>query len=162
MALNFRKRSTIQSVIEEGLELKLTIKDLSFKEIIENSSGEKFVVNMFNLYEKYYELLLEYATIVVLTDEEYRKYRYNPRLLSKDLYGTPELHYMLLRLNYVYSIINFDFREVRVFRTNINTLLNEIMVMESEDYIDNEMSILKKINEWLYSFIFFTSRIETS
>jgi hypothetical protein len=36
------------------------------------------------------------------------------------------------------------------------------MVMESEDYIDNEMSILKKINEWLYSFIFFTSRIETS
>ena len=147
MALNFRKRSTIQSVIEEGLELKLTIKDLAFKEIIENSSGERFVVNMFNLYEKYYELLLEYATIVVLTDEEYRKYRYNPRLLSKDLYGTPELHYMLLRLNYVYSIINFDFREVRVFRTNITTLLNEIMVMESEDYIDNEMSILKKINE---------------
>ena len=147
MALNFRKRSTIQSVIEEGLELKLTIKDLAFKEIIENSSGEKFVINMFNLYEKYYELLLEYATIVVLTDEEYRKYRYNPRLLSKDLYGTPELHYMLLRLNYVYSIINFDFREVRVFRTNITTLLNEIMVMESEDYIDNEMSILKKINE---------------
>lgn len=147
MALNFRKRSTIQSVIEEGLELKLTIKDLAFKEIIENSSGEKFVVNMFNLYEKYYELLLDHATIVVLTDEEYRKYRYNPRLLSKDLYGTPELHYMLLRLNYVYSIINFDFREVRVFRTNITTLLNEIMVMESEDYIDNEMSILKKINE---------------
>jgi hypothetical protein len=147
MALNFRKRSTIQSVIEEGLELKLTIKDLAFKEIIENSSGEKFVVNMFNLYEKYYELLLEHATIVVLTDEEYRKYRFNPRLLSKDLYGTPELHYMLLRLNYVYSILNFDFREVRVFRTNINTLLNEIMVMESEDYIDNEMSILKKINE---------------
>ena len=147
MALNFRKRSTIQSVIEEGLELKLTIKDLAFKEIIENSSGEKFVVNMFNLYEKYYELLLEHATIVVLTDEEYRKYKYNPRLLSKDLYGTQELHYMLLRLNYVYSILNFDFREVRVFRTNINTLLNEIMVMESEDYIDNEMSILKKINE---------------
>ena len=147
MALNFRKRSTIQSVIEEGLELKLTIKDLAFKEIIENSSGEKFVVNMFNLYEKYYELLLEHATIVVLTDEEYRKYRFNPRLLSKDLYGTPELHYMLLRLNYVYSILNFDFREVRVFRTNINTLLNEIMVMESEDYIENEMSILKKINE---------------
>ena len=61
MALNFRKRSTIQSVIEEGLELTLTIKDLAFKEIIENSSGEKFVVNMFNLYEKYYELLLEHA-----------------------------------------------------------------------------------------------------
>jgi hypothetical protein len=54
---------------------------------------------------------------------------------------------MLLRLNYVYSIINFDFTEVRVFKTTITSLLNEIMVMESEDYTDNEVAILKKINE---------------
>jgi hypothetical protein len=33
------------------------------------------------------------------------------------------------------------------------------MVMESEDYTDNEVAILKKINEWLYSFIFFFRRI---
>jgi hypothetical protein len=147
VALNYRSRSTIQSVIEEGLELKMTAKDLSFKEIIENSSGEKFIVNMYNLYEKYYELLLEHAVTVVLTEDEYRKYRFNPRLLSKDLYGTAELHYMLLRLNYVYSIINFAFTEVRVFKTTITSLLNEIMVMESEDYTDNEVAILKKINE---------------
>lgn len=147
MSLNYRRRSTIQSVIDDGKHLKLNIKDLSFKEIIKNSSGELFIVNMYNLYEKYYELLLEHTVIVQLTEEEYKKYRFNPRLLSKDLYGTPELHYMLLRLNYVYSLINFDFTEVRVFKTNITTLLNEIMVMESEEYIDNEVSILKKINE---------------
>ena len=125
----------------------MTIKDLSLKEVITNSSGEMFVVNMYNLYEKYYELLLEHTVIVTLSDLDYKKYRFKPKLLSKDLYGTTELHYMLLRLNYVYSVINFDFTEIRVFTADIKQLLNEIMVMESEDYIDNEVAVLKKINE---------------
>ena len=147
MSLRHRNRSTIQSIIEDGKELKMTIKDLSLKEVITNSSGEMFVVNMYNLYEKYYELLLEHTVIVTLSDLDYQKYRFKPKLLSKDLYGTTELHYMLLRLNYVYSVINFDFNEIRVFNADIKQLLNEIMVMESEDYIDNEMAVLKKINE---------------
>jgi hypothetical protein len=143
----YRNRSTIQSIIEDGKELKMTIKDLSLKEVITNSSGEMFVVNMYNLYEKYYELLLEHTTLVTLSDADYMKYRFKPKLLSKDLYGTVELHYMLLRLNHVYSVINFDFTEMRVFNANIKQLLNEIMVMESEDYIENELAVLKKINE---------------
>jgi len=147
MALRHRNKSTIQDVIENGLELKMTIKDLAFKEVITNSSGEMFVVNMYNLYEKYYELLLEHSTIAVLSNEEYKRYRLQPKRLAHDLYGNQDLYYLLLRLNHVYSIINFDFTEVRVFTSEIINLLNEIMVMESEDFIDNEMSVLKKINE---------------
>lgn len=143
----YRNKSTIKSIIDAGLELKMTNKDLSFKEVITNSAGEKFVVNMFNLFEKYYELLLEHATIAVLGEEEYKRYRFNPRLLSQDLYGTQELHFMLLRLNHVYSIINFDFEEVRVFKPTVLATLNEIMVLESEDYIENEVNVLKKMNE---------------
>lgn len=145
--MSFRNRSTINNVIEEGLNLKLTIKDLCFKEVITNSSGEMFIINMYNLYEKYYELLLEYTTTVVLTEKEYNKYRFQPKLLAKDLYGNQEIYYLLLRVNHIYSVINFDFTELKVFKPEIVKLLNEIMVMESEDYIDNEMSILKKINE---------------
>lgn len=147
MATRHRNKSTIRDIIENGLELKMTIKDLSFKEVLTNSAGEMFVINMYNLYEKYYELLLEHSIVAVLSDEEYRKYRFQPKRLAKDLYGNQELYYLLLRLNHVYSIINFDFTEVRVFTSEIINLLNEIMIMESEDFIDNEMSVLKKINE---------------
>lgn len=143
----YRDRSTIQSVIDEGLESKIISTTLSLKEVITNSSGEKFIVNMFNLYEKYYEILLDHVVTVTLDEVEYKKYRFQPKLLSLDLYGTKELHYMLLRLNYVYSVINFDFEEIRVFKPSVLKLINEIMVLESEDYIDNEVSILKKINE---------------
>lgn len=143
----YRDRSTIQSVIDEGLETKMLSTTLSLKEIITNSAGEKFIVNMFNLYEKYYEILLDHVVIATLTEAEYRRYRFQPKLLSFDLYGTKELHYMLLRLNHVYSVINFDFTEVRVFKPTVLNLLNEIMVVEAEEYIENEVSILKKINE---------------
>lgn len=140
-------KSTIQDIIEYGLEEKMTVRELSLKEIVTNSAGEMFVVNLFNLFEKYYELLLDNTVIATLSEEEYKKYRFNPRLLSQDLYGTRELHFMLLRLNYVYSVTEFDFTEVRVFKSNITSLLNEIMVLESENYIDNEVNIIKRVNE---------------
>ena len=145
--MSYRNRSTIQSIIDEGKNLKIINRELSLKEIMVNSVGEKFVVNMYNLYEKYYELLLDHTARVVLSEEEQMRYRFNPRLLSKDLYGTIELHYMLLRLNHVYSVINFDFTEVTVFKPSVITLLNEIMVIESENFIENEVSIIKRLNE---------------
>lgn len=145
MAVN--PKSTIQNIISAGKELKICNRELSLKSVMTNSANEKYVVNISNLFEKYYEILLDNTVIVVLTDEEYLKYRFKPKVLSYDLYGTKELHYMLLRLNYVYSVINFDFKELRVFNTNILNLLNEIMILENENYIENDLDVIREINE---------------
>ena len=145
MAVN--PKSTIQDIISAGKELKICNRELSLKSVMTNSANEKYVVNITNLFEKYYEILLDNTVIVVLTDEEYLKYRFKPKVLSYDLYGTKELHYMLLRLNYVYSVINFDFKELRVFNTNILNLLNEIMILENENYIENDLGVIREINE---------------
>jgi hypothetical protein len=145
MAVN--PKSTIQDIISTGKELKICNRELSLKSVMTNSANEKYVVNITNLFEKYYEILLDNTVIVVLTDEEYLKYRFKPKVLSYDLYGTKELHYMLLRLNYVYSVINFDFKELRVFNTNILNLLNEIMILENENYIENDLDVIREINE---------------
>lgn len=139
--------STIQSIIQNGKEEKMTNRELSYKSVITNSSNEKFVVNMSYLYEKYYDILLDHAVTVVLTEEEYLKYRFKPKLLSKDLYGTYDLHFMLLRLNHIYTIAQFDFQELKVFKNNIVQLLNEIMILESENYTDNELDVIREINE---------------
>lgn len=145
MAVN--PNSTIQDIISAGKELKMCNRELSLKSVLVNSADEKYIVNMSNLFEKYYEILLENTVIVVLTDEEYLKYRFKPKVLSYDLYGTKELHYLLLRLNHVYSVINFDFKELRVFNTNIIALLNEIMILENDTLIENEVDIIREINE---------------
>lgn len=147
MATSNYVRTTIQNIIDHGKHLKINNSELSLKYVMNNSANEKFIINITNLFEKYYELLLDNTVIVVLTDEEYLKYRFKPKVLSYDLYGTMELHYMLLRLNYVYSVTNFDFKEVRVFNTNILSLLNEIMILENEEFIENAVDVIKEINE---------------
>lgn len=147
MATSNYIRTTIQNIIDHGKHLKINNSELSLKYVMNNSANEKFIINISNLFEKYYELLLDNTVIVVLTDEEYLKYRFKPKVLSYDLYGTMELHYMLLRLNHVYSVTNFDFKEVRVFNTNILSLLNEIMILENEEFIENAVDVIKEINE---------------
>jgi len=37
---------------------------------------------------------------------------------------------------------------LKVFDKNIISLLNEIMIHEQDNFIDNEVSIINKINEW--------------
>ena len=141
-------KSTINAIISEGKHLKMTMADLSFKEVLVNSSSEKFVVNMTNIFEKYYELLLESVYTVELTEEEYMKYKFNPKLLAQDIYGNKELAFLILRVNYMTSLIEFDKRELRLFSPyKLKSLLNEIKVLEVENYRDNELEIIKKINE---------------
>lgn len=140
-------KSTIQSIIEEGKENRLTSRDLSFKNVIEDSVGNKFVVNMSSIFDKYYDTLLQHTVIAILSEEDYLKYRYKPKVLSKDIYGTRDLHFLLLRLNNITSVTQFDFREVKVFTNDIVRLLNEIVVLEYENYTDNEIDVIKKMNE---------------
>ena len=45
---------------------------------------------------------------VEMTDEEKIKYKYNPKLLSYDIYGTPDLGYSLLLLNDMEHISEFN------------------------------------------------------
>jgi hypothetical protein len=139
--------STIKELINNGKHSTLNTDELSLKTIVTNSLNEKFVVNISCVFEKYYELLTDHAVTVILTNEEYLRYRFKPRMLSKDLYGTYDLHYLLLKLNNITSVIYFDFTELKVFKPEIISLLNEIQILEEENRIDNQMNIIKEINE---------------
>lgn len=139
--------STIRELINNGKQTILNTDELSLKTVVTNSLDEKFVVNISCIFEKYYELMTDYAITVVLTDEEYLRYKYKPRVLSKDLYGTYDLHYLLLKLNNITSVIYFDFTELKVFRPEIISILNEIQIIEEENRIDNQMDVIKEINE---------------
>lgn len=139
--------STIKELINNGKHSTLNTDELSLKTVVTNSLNEKFVVNINCVFEKYYELLTDHVVTVTLTNEEYLRYRFKPRMLSKDLYGTYDLHYLLLKLNNITSVIYFDFTELKVFKPEIISLLNEIQILEEENRIDNQMNVIKEINE---------------
>ena len=139
--------STIKELINSGKQSTLNTDELSLKTVVTNSLDEKFIVNISCVFEKYYELLTDHAVTVTLTNDEYMRYRFKPRMLSKDLYGTYDLHYLLLKLNNITSVIYFDFTELKVFKPEIISLLNEIQILEEENRIDNQLDVIKEINE---------------
>lgn len=90
---------------------------------------------------RYYDSLKKYIVEKTLTDEEYDLFKFNPRFLSKQLYGTPELWADLLYINNMVSVSEFKKRTVKVFTTNIIDAIIEIKLIIENDLIDNKNEI---------------------
>ena len=138
--------ATIKDSIEVGKALSFTANTLHFKKVLTNSIDENFIILMNPIFDKYYQLMKDYIEEVELTLEEYNKYKYKPKLLSLDLYGTTELYILLMKLNNMTSVIEFDKEKIKVFTKNIIEVLNEIMVQENNNYIENELELINTIN----------------
>ena len=68
-----------------------------------------------------------------LTEEEQEDYRFQPKKLSQDLYGTTELWADLLKLNNAVSITDFKPDYVTVYDPHkFKEYLNEIMMMDED------------------------------
>ena len=93
------------------------------------------------------QCLEENKHIVELTTKEYYKYRYNPKLLSYDIYGTTELWFFILMANELYSISEFDLRKVVLFDTAIITKLNRMLEMDAEFLEINSMEVKQETDE---------------
>ena len=65
------------------------------------------------------------------TDEEYALYKYNPSRLSDYLYGTCEYAWLLLFVNEMYSVTEFNKRTIYIIKPNdINMLVEILSVMD--------------------------------
>lgn len=65
------------------------------------------------------------------TDEEYELYKYNPARLSDYLYGTCEYAWLLLFVNEMYSVTEFNKRTIYIIKPNdINMLVEVLSVMD--------------------------------
>lgn len=128
------KAATIEEFIEMGDTDEITYHNFSIlvKCIGENSSIEYSQDNI--LYD-YVDELKEKSVLVSMTDNEYIKYKYKPKLLSYDIYGTTEMYFVIMVLNGICNIKDFSKRKVRLLKkSDMLDLLNQIYTAES-DYI---------------------------
>ena len=79
---------------------------------------------------------------ITLSNEEYSKYRYNPKVLSYDIYGTTELWFLILEANELHSINEFNSRTIYLFKTDIVEKMTRILNLEldSKNYNEEEIS----------------------
>lgn len=130
---------TISEFIEVGNQnrAKIGYSDLSY---IEKRDGMEYVVK--HTLNDYLWEFKRYAKTVKLTSDEILTYRYNPKKLAFDIYGSTRLYYIILLMN--------DMCDVHQFNLKNKTLLL-LSPTQLSDYLSSvykaDMNSIAKFNK---------------
>lgn len=123
----------IEDLVYDGKDAEISYRHLHTNALITTNITSEYAINVpyLSLTNKYKDFLSAIVVNVTLTPEEVTRYRYKPKMLSYDLYGTTELWSSLLEINNVVSTIDFSFEKLNVYDpAKINALINEILILE--------------------------------
>lgn len=134
---------TLDDFIREYGAEDVRVDAFFLKQIFWDSStmDHKIIVSESSIIDKYKEELEDSKRKVELTTSEYHKYRYNPKLLSFDVYGTTELWFLILMANELYAITEFDSKTVVLYDATIIDKVNHMLNLDSEFLENNSMEI---------------------
>lgn len=128
------KTYTIEEFIEAGKGVILTYQNLSLKSHIDKNIKFPFK----NVFNDYLPDFINTSVIknVQLTDEEFNKYKYRPKILAYDIYGTTDLDFVILAINRISTPKDFVYKKIKMISKNhLNELLTAIYNAE-KDLID--------------------------
>ena len=104
--------------------------NLSFIDQIDNIK-----YNVYNVASDYLdEITSAYCVDVELTDDQLTRYKYRPKLLCYDIYGSQELYYLILIINDICSIKDFTKKKLKLpTKINMSELCKEIKNSNNSD-----------------------------
>lgn len=121
--------STIEEFINSGSGITITYYNLSFNDMLSNGT----VVSVHNVISDYLDELKDAAVYVSLNQDQQFKYMYKPKLLCSDLYGNPELYFIILLLNDMADVKEFTKPIIRMLsKNNMSELLTLIYNAEKQ------------------------------
>lgn len=100
-----------------------------------SSDGLNNIIS-YNILNDYLEELEKMSVTVSLTNEQYLKYKYKPKLLSYDIYGSQELYFVILYINNIASPKEFDMKKIKMIRS-------DVMAQAMSDIYNAEKEILE-------------------
>ena len=122
--------ATIQELIDSVKDMEISYRNLHTNVYIKNKD-DTIKIPYKSIIMEYLPYFKSSVVELKLSPEEVSKYRFKPKKLSYDLYGTTELWSALLELNQLYSIIEFNKEVYKVFEPKeFMTLLNEVLILE--------------------------------
>ena len=89
-----------------------------------------------NIIYTYLDILKAKSKKIILTNDEYAKYRFKPKLFAYDIYGASELFFVTLAVNGMCDIKDFDIKTLYALTArDLDNILKQIYSAEV-DYID--------------------------
>ena len=104
--------TTIDELIKSGEGVTLEYYNLSFLERMQNGT----VVSVFNVINDYIAELRSMSVTVELSYEQQQAYFYKPKLLCYDVYGSPELYFVILLMNDMADVKEFTKPRVKMLK----------------------------------------------
>lgn len=124
---------TINS-IQQFINNKPTIgTDYQNMSLVEERGNIQFpVVNLIT--DDYFDEFKKASVRVELTEDEILKYKYRPKLLSYDIYDNAELYYIILRLNDLYNVKDFNLGKKYLYlipKAKLKEYLSDVYTQEN-------------------------------
>lgn len=107
------KTYTIEDFIDSSNTNDINYESTS---LLQNLNGYTMIA--YNLFNDYIDELDNLAVYVTLSDEEYNKYLYRPKILAYDLYGSTELYFLILMLNNICNVKEFNFKRLKLLKVD--------------------------------------------
>lgn len=126
---------TVKEFVTAYRDLAISFNTTHLKSI-NDVNDTRIILMSDNLLDKYRGDLKSYEIFLKLSKDEEKKFFYNPKFLSYELYGTTELWHAILDLNEIYSASQFSMNPLKVYDGGILTAITEILNLE-RDVIDN-------------------------
>lgn len=123
------KTSTIAEFIAFKDNESINYHNLSFRDKYDNISYP-----IKNIIDDYYDELMELVEEVEMNETEYIKYRYKPRLLANDIYNNPDLDFIILTINGICNMKEFDSTTINLIKVvDLNNFLTSVYNANKED-----------------------------
>lgn len=131
------KTSTIDEFISFKDDNTFSYHNMSFRDKYDNISYP-----IKNIIDDYKDELMELVVEDVnLTETEYLKYRYKPRILANDIYDNPDLDFIILAVNGICNMKEFDSRTIKLIKLDdLNNFLTSVFNANKDD-IDTYNSV---------------------
>jgi len=95
---------SIQQFINSSSSTIISYRSFSFLENMSNGTQ----VSIYDTISDYISEIRNLSYLVKLNTSEYRKYIYKPKLLCNDLYGNPEIYFIILLINDLADVKEFN------------------------------------------------------
>lgn len=103
------RTTTIKDFINSAPSNSITYESTSFLEKFSN-----LTMVSYNIFNDYIDEILDMAVTVTLSDQEYNKYLYRPKLLAYDVYGSTEVYFIIMILNNICNVKEFNFKKIKM------------------------------------------------
>lgn len=125
--------TTIEDFVESGENISISYQHLSFLRVLDNGTS----LSMLNVISDYIDEIRNVCVNVSLTQQQQFKYFYKPKLLCTDIYGNPELYYIILLINGITDVKEFTKPVIKMPRKKHMSELISMIYNSNKKDIDN-------------------------